>query len=55
MLRDRFVTDEFIDLARAEGRSAEQERRLEALKRELAERVMSESAAAVLDVDDQTP
>jgi hypothetical protein len=55
VLRDGFVTDEFIDLARAEGRSAEQERRLEALKRELAERVMSESAAAMLDVDDQTP
>jgi len=48
-LREGFVTDEFVDLARAEGRSTEQEHRLDALKLELADRVMSRPAAAVYD------
>ena len=46
-LREGFVTDEFIDLARTEGRSVEQERRLDVLKRELAERVMARAADEV--------
>jgi hypothetical protein len=49
-LRDGFVTDEFVDLARTEGRTAEQERRLDGLKQELAERVMARPAAEVYDV-----
>jgi hypothetical protein len=48
-LRPGFVTDEFIALARTEPRDAEQERRLDALKRELAERVMARPAAEVFD------
>jgi hypothetical protein len=48
-LRPGFVTDEFIDLARTEPRSPEQERRLDALKRELADRVMARRATDVHD------
>ena len=48
-LRDGYVTDEFIDLARTEQRTADQERRLDALKRELAERVMARPAVEVYD------
>ncbi len=50
LLREGFVTDEFIDLARTENRTAEQERRLEAVKAELAQRVMATPAAEVYDV-----
>ena len=46
-LREGFVTEEFIDLARTEGRSADQERRLDTLKQELAERVMARPADEV--------
>jgi hypothetical protein len=46
-LRDGFVTDEFIDLARTEGRTADQERRLDTLKWEMAERVMAQPARQV--------
>ena len=42
-LREGFVSDEFIDLARTEGRSPEQEQRLDLLKREMAERVIARS------------
>ena len=48
-LREGFVSDEFVDLARVQGRSAEQERRLDALKREMAERVMARPADEVYD------
>lgn len=47
-----FVTEEFIDLARAEQRSSEEERRLDALKREMAERVMARPAGEVYDASD---
>lgn len=50
-LRDGFVTDEFIDLARAEGRSADQEQRLDALKLEMAERVMARPPHEVYEVE----
>ena len=46
-VRDGFVTDEFVDLARTEPRTPEQESRLTALKAEMAERVMSAPADAV--------
>lgn len=48
-LREGYVTEEFIELARQEGRTPEQESRLDALKLELAERVMSAPAADVYD------
>jgi len=50
LLRDGFVTDEFIDLARAENRTDEQERRLDELKARLAHQVMSSPADHVYDV-----
>jgi hypothetical protein len=48
-LRDGFVTEEFIDLARTEERTADEERRLDVLKLEMAERVMGSAAAEVYD------
>ena len=47
-VREGFVTDEFIDLARTEHRDAGQERRLDALKREMADRVLAQPAGAGL-------
>ena len=49
-LREGFVTDEFIDLARTGDRDAEQERRLDALKLELAERVMARPPEEAFDL-----
>ena len=49
LLRDGFVTDTFIDLARTENRSAEQEARLDDLKADLAQRVMATPAAELFD------
>jgi hypothetical protein len=46
-VRDGFVTDEFVDLARTEPRTPEQESRLTVLKTEMAERVMAAPADAV--------
>ena len=51
LLRDGFVDDEFIDLARTEARTEQQERRLDELKAELAQRVMSTSTDALFDVN----
>lgn len=48
-LREGYVSPEFIDLARKEGRSEGEERRLDALKLEMAERVMGAAAADVYD------
>jgi hypothetical protein len=50
LLRDGFVTDEFIDLARTQDRTGEQERRLDELKAQLAQRVIAARAADVFDV-----
>jgi hypothetical protein len=50
LLGDGFVTDEFIDLARAENRSDAQERRLDELKAQLAQRVVSTASEDVFDV-----
>ena len=49
LLRDGFVTDEFVDLARAENRTGAQEQRLDALKEQLAQLVMATPAADVYD------
>jgi len=43
------VTDEFIDLARTGERTADQERRLDVLKRERADRLMAQPANEVYD------
>lgn len=52
LLRDGYVTGEFIDLARTEDRTEAQERRLDDLKSQMALRVMSAVAADVLDIVD---
>ncbi|GAC1401891.1 MAG: hypothetical protein NVS4B6_11100 [Mycobacterium sp.] len=49
LLRDGFVTDEFIDLARAEDRDDTQEKRLDELKAILAQRVLSTAHEDVFD------
>ena len=48
-VREGFVTDEFIDLARTERPTAAQVARLELLKREMAERVMGSPALEVYE------
>jgi hypothetical protein len=50
LLRDGFVTDEFIDLARTDDRTDTQERRLDGLKAQLAQRVMATPAAEVFEL-----
>lgn len=47
VLREGFVSEEFIDLARTDRRSEEQEARLDLLKQQMAERVMASAAADV--------
>jgi hypothetical protein len=49
LLRDGFVTEEFVDLARAATRDDEQDRRLTRLKQELADRVMARPAGEVCE------
>ncbi len=48
-IRDGFVTDEFIGLARRKERTVDEEALLDRLKLEMADRVMSSSAADVYD------
>jgi hypothetical protein len=50
LLRDGFVTEEFIDLARTDDRTDVQERRLDGLKAQLAQRVMATPAAEVFEL-----
>jgi hypothetical protein len=50
-LREGFVTGQFIDLTRREGRSADEEHKLTAMKADMAARVMSATASAVYDVE----
>ncbi|MDT5364328.1 MAG: hypothetical protein QOC69_6090 [Mycobacterium sp.] len=50
LLRDGFVTEEFIDLARTDDRTDAQERRLDELKAQLAQRVMTTPAADVYEL-----
>jgi hypothetical protein len=50
-LREGFVSDQFIDLTRREGRSAEEERRLTAMKADMAALLMSVTASAVYDIE----
>jgi len=53
-VREGYVTDEFIELARKEGRTAEETARLDLLKAEMATRVMAVPAVDVYDVTDST-
>ena len=48
-VREGFVTEEFLTLARTEQPSAEQTARLDVLKREMAERVMASPASEVYE------
>lgn len=50
LLREGFVTAEFLELAGRQTRTPEQERRLTELKKEMATLVMSAAAANVYDV-----
>ena len=49
-LREGFVTEEFIDLARTDERTPEEEQRLDILKQEMADRVMARPADEVYAV-----
>jgi hypothetical protein len=51
LLRDGFVTEEFIDLARTESRSPAQEDRLDELKLVLAKRVLDSNTEDLFDVE----
>lgn len=50
IIRDGFVTEEFIDLAQNDDRTDDEELRLDELKAQLAQRVMSADAADVYEV-----
>jgi hypothetical protein len=50
LLRAGFVTDEFIDLARTQNRTGDQETRLDELKAQLAQQVVATPAVEVFDV-----
>ncbi|CAA9482627.1 MAG: hypothetical protein AVDCRST_MAG67-975 [uncultured Solirubrobacteraceae bacterium] len=52
LLREGFVTEEFIDLARKDGRSDQEEAHLDVLKAKLAERVMGAGASDLYDLAD---
>ena len=49
-LRDGYVTEEFVDLARTQDRTPEQESRLDELKARLAQSLLAAPADAVYDV-----
>lgn len=51
VIRDGFVTEEFIDLAQKDGRTDADEARLDELKAQLAQRIMAADPEDVYDVD----
>lgn len=51
LLRDGFVTEEFIDLARSEQRNDVQEERLDELKAQLAQQVLKGPTQDVFDIE----
>jgi hypothetical protein len=55
VLREGFVTEEFIDLARTEARTPDQERRLDGLKGEMAARLLARPASEVYDLSEPAP
>ncbi len=52
VLREGYVREEFLTLARREGRTRAEESRLTVLKQELADRLLADPATDVYDVDD---
>jgi hypothetical protein len=50
LLREGYVTEEFIDLARRQHRTAVEEARLDELKAQLAQRIMSAPAREIYEV-----
>lgn len=50
-IREGFVLDEFIALARKEDRTRQEDERLAVLKQEMADRLMARPASDVYDVD----
>jgi hypothetical protein len=50
VLRDGFVTEEFVDLARTPERTADQESRLDMLKAQLAQALLSTPADQLYDI-----
>jgi len=50
VIREGFVTDEFIALSRKEGRTVEDDAHLTVLKQEMADRLLSKAAADVYDL-----
>jgi hypothetical protein len=52
VLRDGYVTPEFIDLARKDERTPEEKARLDELKEEMAQTVMGAEAADVYDLEE---
>jgi hypothetical protein len=50
LIREGVVRDEFIDLSRTQGRTAEQDGRLAVLKQEMADRLLASPAIDVYDV-----
>ncbi len=50
VVREGYVPDELIDLARTEPRTSEQDRRFAVVKREVADLVMSRPAVDVYDI-----
>lgn len=53
VIREGFVTDEFIGLSRKQGRTAEEDGHLNVLKQEMADRLLGGPATEVYDVDDE--
>jgi hypothetical protein len=51
LVRDGMISDQFIALARTEGRSAEDERRFTALKQAHAERLLATPPADIFDLE----
>lgn len=52
LIREGYVTDEFIELSRREGRTPDDERHLAVLKQEMTDRLMARPAQEVYDVDE---
>ena len=50
VVREGLVTDEFIALSRKQGRSADEDRHLAVLKREMADRLLARPAVDVYDL-----
>lgn len=51
LIREGFVTDEFVALGRKEGRTPEEDDRLQVLKAEMAARLLARPAAEVYDLE----